>query len=631
MRRLWLAVSVLLSLGGECRPAGLTDEPGVRQHCVSGACNPQLGNLVAGRHLKTTSTCGAHSTELYCAYTGRGCRARAECGKCASGQSPRHSHPAAAMTDSSFRFPRTWWQSAQGRHRESIQLDLETHFYFTHLIIIFKSPRPAAMILERSQDFGSTWKPYKYFARNCSDTFGLTDDQHWPGASCTSRYSDPVPCTRGEVIFRALSPPRPVRDPYSLGAQERLRVTNLRVRMLKRQACPCSAQDSALKPQAFAHYAIYDFIAMGSCFCNGHAERCEPAEGFAPDPGNPQTVIHGKCICEHHTMGEHCGTCTPLYNDCPWRPADGKKGLANQCQKCKCNGHAQSCHFDLGVWLASGNRSGGVCDHCGHNTQGHRCQLCQPGFFRNLHVPQSAVDTCLPCSCHGVGSTSVPLQPHSPCDADTGQCLCKPGVAGPRCDKCLLGYWGLGQYGCRPCDCAGSCDPYTGDCIGSPADTGWHRGSPSLALSSGFNGRGPTWNWEEEQGFSALRHSGKCECRSQVLKSPQLFCSMKFTYVLKVKILSAHDKGSHAEVNVKVKKVFKRTKLKIQREKWILYPESWTTRGCTCPVLNPGMEYLIAGHEDARTGRLVVNMKSFVQAWRSDLGRRMGHILRSKC
>lgn len=106
---------------------------------------------------------------------------------------------------------------------------------------------------------------------------------------------------------------------------------------------------------------------------------------------------------------------------------------------------------------------------------------------------------------------------------------------------------------------------------------------------------------------------------------------MKFTYVLKVKILSAHDKGSHAEVNVKVKKVFKRTKLKIQREKWILYPESWTTRGCTCPVLNPGMEYLIAGHEDARTGRLVVNMKSFVQAWRPDLGRRMGHILRSKC
>lgn len=58
--------------------------------------------------------------------------------------------------------------------------------------------------------------------------------------------------------------------------------------------------------------------------------------------------------------------------------------------------------------------------------------------------------------------------------------------------------------------------------------------------------------------------------------------------VLKIKILSAHDKGSHAEVNVKIKKVLKSTKLKILRGKRTLYPESWTNRGCTCPILNPG-------------------------------------------
>jgi len=58
--------------------------------------------------------------------------------------------------------------------------------------------------------------------------------------------------------------------------------------------------------------------------------------------------------------------------------------------------------------------------------------------------------------------------------------------------------------------------------------------------------------------------------------------------VIKTKILSAHDKGSHAEVNVKIKKVLKSTKLKILRGKRTLYPESWTNRGCTCPILNPG-------------------------------------------
>ena len=59
--------------------------------------------------------------------------------------------------------------------------------------------------------------------------------------------------------------------------------------------------------------------------------------------------------------------------------------------------------------------------------------------------------------------------------------------------------------------------------------------------------------------------------------------------VLKVKVLSAHDKGSHAEVEVKVQKVLSQnTKVKIQRGRATLYPESWTARGCTCPILNPG-------------------------------------------
>lgn len=138
------------------------------------------------------------------------------------------------------------------------------------------------------------------------------------------------------------------------------------------------------------------------------------------------------------------------------------------------------------------------------------------------------------------------------CDPSNGDCPCKPGVAGPHCDRCMVGYWGFGEYGCRPCDCAGSCDPLTGDCTSSNTDIDWYHDIPDF--HSMHNKSEPKWEWEDEQGFSALRHSGKCECKEQVLGNSKAFCRMKYSYVLKIKILSAHDKGSHAEVNVKIKK-----------------------------------------------------------------------------
>ncbi|NWW15565.1 NET4 protein, partial [Falcunculus frontatus] len=611
-------------------PAGLGGVAAASSPCEK-ACNPRMGNLAHGRALRTDTSCGRHAAEPFCAYSEdaqRRCR-RPSCGRC-SGAHAGLAHPPAAMADSPFRLPRTWWQAAQDASRETIRLDLEATFYFTHLIMVFKSPRPAAMVLERSQDFGETWKPYKYFAANCSAAFGLEDDVRQRGAICTSRYSSPFPCTGGEVIFRALSPPYAAEDPYSAEAQAQLKITNLRVQLLERQGCPCLPTSPALQPPPSPHYAIYDFIVKGSCFCNGHADHCIPVAGFKPvKAAGVFHVVHGKCMCKHNTAGSHCQHCAPLYNDQPWQAADGKTGDPKECQSCKCNGHADTCHFDMDAWLASGNRSGGVCDNCQHNTEGQHCQRCKLGFYRNLRKPFSAPDACKPCSCHPVGSAVLPLGPRTFCDPSTGDCPCKPGVAGPRCDHCLPGYWGFGAYGCRPCDCARSCDPHTGDCHSSSSDVTWHNEAPPFQAV--LNESEPIWGWEDEQGFSALRHSGKCECKEQVLGNPKVFCGMKYTYVIKTKILSAHDKGSHAEVSVKIKKVLKSTKLKILRGKRTLYPESWTNRGCTCPILNPGLEYLVAGHEDVRTGRLIVNMKSFVHQWKSALGRKVLEILKRDC
>jgi len=136
---------LLLLWGCSAVAAGLSGVVGVSSRCEK-ACNPRMGNLALGRKLWADTTCGQNATDLYCSYSENAdltCR-QPKCDKCHAAQ-PHLAHLPAAMADSSFRFPRTWWQSAEDVHREKIQLDLEAEFYFTHLIMVFKSPRPAAM------------------------------------------------------------------------------------------------------------------------------------------------------------------------------------------------------------------------------------------------------------------------------------------------------------------------------------------------------------------------------------------------------------------------------------------------------------------------------------------------------
>ena len=82
-----------------------------------------------------------------------------------------------------------------------------------------------------------------------------------------------------QVIYRALSPWHSV-DPYGPAAQDQLMITNLRVRLLQRQPCPCQAKHPGVAVLPTDHYAIYDFIVKGSCLCNGHADHCVPASGY---------------------------------------------------------------------------------------------------------------------------------------------------------------------------------------------------------------------------------------------------------------------------------------------------------------------------------------------------------------
>lgn len=81
------------------------------------------------------------------------------------------------------------------------------------IISVFVEPlqtfRPAALIIERSADFGRTWRPYRYFAKNCTRTFpGIPANglHHTNDIICEERYSDIEPSKDGEVHWKIWDP-----------------------------------------------------------------------------------------------------------------------------------------------------------------------------------------------------------------------------------------------------------------------------------------------------------------------------------------------------------------------------------------------------------------------------------------
>ncbi|KFU87396.1 Laminin subunit gamma-1, partial [Chaetura pelagica] len=152
---------------------------------------------------------------------------------------------------------------------------------------------------------------------------------------------------------------------------------------------------------------------------------------------------------------------------------------------CDCNGRSQECYFDPELYRSTGH--GGHCTGCSGNTDGAHCERCRDSFYR-----LSSEEGCLPCSCNPVGSLSTQCDSH-------GQCSCKPGVMGEKCDRCQPGFHSLSEAGCRPCSCnpagsTGECNVETGRCACKDNVEGFHceRCKPGFFHLDSSNPRGCT-------------------------------------------------------------------------------------------------------------------------------------------
>ncbi|XP_058046208.1 laminin subunit beta-4 isoform X2 [Ahaetulla prasina] len=462
--------------------------------CQHGACHPSVGDLLVGRsqQLTASSTCGLLGPQKYCivGYL----EDKKKCFTCDS----RHPYRPLFQTNSHLienvvnyleRDRKKWWQSENGVDHVSIQLDLENMFQFSHLILIFKTFRPAAMLVERSADYGRTWKVCRYFAHNCATAFpGVPSrpPKTFGELICDSKYSDIEPSTKGEVIFKVLDPSFEIENSYDPHIQELVAFTNLRINFTKLHMLGDTLLGEKKRNLLEKYYyALYEMVVHGSCMCHGHASHCGPGENLRGDVFHEPGMVHGNCLCEHNTDGLSCERCKDFYNDVPWRPAEGSQ--ENTCRKCECNGHSESCHFDMAVYLANNRTSGGVCEDCQHNTMGQHCGRCKPFFYQDPQKAMADLQACIPCDCDPEGTLQNGLcQDHSDPVLGTiaGQCRCKPNVEGVRCDKCKPHYYGINgsdPLGCQTCRChsVGSlpfsvCNPESGKCACQEFVTGQH-------------------------------------------------------------------------------------------------------------------------------------------------------------
>lgn len=486
-----------------------------QQACSRGACYPPVGDLLIGRTqlLRASSTCGLTKPETYCTQYGEW---QMKCCKCDS-RLPHNYNSHRVENVASSSGPTRWWQSQNDVNPVSLQLDLDKRMQLHDIMMDFKSPMPAGMLIERSSDYGKTWRVYQYLATDCASAFPQVhrgQPKNWQDVRCQPLPQKPNGrLAGGKVQLNLMDLASGIPASQSRKIQELGDITNLRVNFTKLAPVP---QRGSYPPSAY--FAVSKLRVQGSCFCHGHADRCAPSRGGPPGP-TTAVQVQDVCVCQHNTAGPNCERCAPFYNNRPWRPAEGQD--AHECQRCDCNGHSETCHFDPAVFAASQGTHGGVCDNCRDHTEGKNCERCQLHYFLNRRPGAPIQETCIPCECDPDGAV-----PGAPCDPLTGQCVCKEHVQGERCDLCKPGFTGLtfaNPQGCHRCDCSilGArrdlpCEEESGRCLCLPNVVGpkCDQCAPSFwKLASGRGCEPCACDPRNSLSPQCNQFTGQCPCR----------------------------------------------------------------------------------------------------------------------
>lgn len=157
------------------------------------------------------------------------------------------------------------------------------------------------------------------------------------------------------------------------------------------------------------------------------------------------------CICSktRGVKGSNCQTCHQGYQRAFSNATQYLSGIFDPCKPCQCMGRTKTtppiCNAITGRCLNCRNGTIGFnCSECAAHVQGPAsatgCTSCINGFYG---LGQSG---CKKCDCHNVGSLD------NNCNKQSGQCSCRSNIGSLKCNQCLENYYNLTSSGCSQCD-----------------------------------------------------------------------------------------------------------------------------------------------------------------------------------
>ncbi|KTF90677.1 hypothetical protein cypCar_00028708 [Cyprinus carpio] len=272
--------------------------------------------------------------------------------------------------------------------------------------------------------------------------------------------------------------------------------------------------------------------------------------------------------------------------------------------RCKCNGHASRCRRD--------NQGRAMCQ-CEHHTSGPDCDVCEQFFYDRpwQRATPSQPHPCVPCQCHPMGAVG------RWCNQSTGQCLCREGVTGQRCNRCAPGYK-QGHSPLRPCIRIQEVAPPT------PVY------QPQYSIVTAY---------------CAVCHDYGEECLSycppsqaRVKMNLETYCLKD--YVLKVQVKSKERSGPWWQFSILVQSVFRMGSSHVKRGIQALWVPD-RDLSCGCPALQMGRTFLLIGAEESGQSwvpeerRLVADRTTMALQWREHWSPKLrgfrGQDTRGKC